>query len=373
MRSLAVQATALLAACGNANADDFMRHRNKHGKMLRLPLRRRTPAAVTLWKRELAKHLLENENQPPQLEQALKDTANITIHDFGNAQYFGAVSVGTPPTQFEVIYDTGSSNLWVPSAECTAFACQTKSLFNEAKSNTYVKNGTKFNIQYGSGPVAGFLGVDTLHLGDGENVELPKYTFAEITDVSGLGMAYAAGKFDGILGLGWDEISVDGIPTVVTSLIKEKLIDEPAFSFYLGGESGKDGELVLGGADPAHYTGEMTKVPVTIPGYWQVAMGAVSIGGVVIAKDQKAIVDSGTSILAGPTDVVLHSRSLGCSDGRCKVGAVNIFGKLLIPCDKEIGQLSFQLNGKEFTIDGNDIKIPMVKRWMNLFSWTCLG
>jgi hypothetical protein len=47
-----------------------------------------------------------------------------------------------------------------------------------------------------------------------------RYEFAEISDVSGLGMAYVAGKFDGILGLGWDTISVDHIPTVLTELIK---------------------------------------------------------------------------------------------------------------------------------------------------------
>ncbi|CAD7960924.1 unnamed protein product [Amoebophrya sp. A120] len=329
----------------------FMGHRKGGGpKLLKFPLRKQQSANDKLWREKLIKEI---QNPSAKTEKSsLQDTADITIHDFGNAQYFGAVAVGSPPTEFQVIYDTGSSNLWVPSSECTAFACQAKSLFNEAKSESYVKNGTKFHIQYGSGPVDGFLGQDTLHLGNSGNVKLEKYVFAEITDVSGLGMAYAAGKFDGILGLGWSTISVDGIPTVVQSLIDQKLIDQPAFSFFLGTESGADGELVIGGADPKHYTGDMTYVPVTREGYWQVLMTSMSVGGDVIAKNQAAIIDSGTSVLAGPTDVVNALAS--------KVGAVNIFGKMLIPCDKDIGTFTFSLNGHDFTLDGNDVKIPMV-------------
>jgi len=35
------------------------------------------------------------------------------IRDYVNAQYYGEVSIGSPKKTFEVIYDTGSSNLRV--------------------------------------------------------------------------------------------------------------------------------------------------------------------------------------------------------------------------------------------------------------------
>lgn len=75
---------------------------------------------------------------------------SVPLTDLADAEYYGQVKIGSPPQTFTVIYDTGSSNLWVPSATCDN--CKKKGdFYNSSSSSSYVPNGKPFALQYGTG------------------------------------------------------------------------------------------------------------------------------------------------------------------------------------------------------------------------------
>ena len=116
---------------------------------------------------------------------------NVIIRDLQNAQYYGTLEVGTPPQKFQVVFDTGSADLWVPSTTCptASMNCNGKTVFDSTKSSSYedVKPGAKsdFSIVYGSGSVTGTFGVDRVTVGDDYSVE--DQTFATVVSTDGLG------------------------------------------------------------------------------------------------------------------------------------------------------------------------------------------
>jgi len=277
-------------------------------------------------------------------------THEIDINDFQDAQYFGDISVGTPPQTVRVVYDTGSSNLWV-NKQSGWFSLHKH--YDDSKSSTYVKNGSVFKIQYGSGPVSGFYSKDTITMGD---VVISDYTFAEVDNTKGLGPAWLAGHFDGICGMGWDDISVDHVKTPLRALVDSKKLGANQFAFYLGA-GGAKGELVLGGVDPAHYTGDFAAVPVieTAPGktgYWALSMDDAKVGGNSVTSCKKAIVDSGTSLLAVPTT---DFKKIADAVGAKPVAPIPPFNKeYTVDCNSPGPDVEFVIGGKSYVLKKED-------------------
>ncbi|CAL9198216.1 unnamed protein product [Musa hybrid cultivar] len=244
-----------------------------------------------------------------------EDTDIVSLKNYMNAQYFGEIGIGSPAQKFTVIFDTGSSNLWVPSSKCYfSVACFLHSRYKSTRSSTYQKNGKSAAIHYGSGSISGFFSQDHVTTGD---LVVKYQDFIEATREPSV--TFVVAKFDGILGLGFKEISVGNAVPVWYNMIKQGLVKEPVFSFWFNrnADEGEGGEIVFGGVDPNHYKGEHIYVPVTQKGYWQFDMGDVHIDGQstgFCAGGCAAIADSGTSLIAGPMTVIAEiNQKIGAS------------------------------------------------------------
>ncbi len=99
------------------------------------------------------------------------DIGDSGLPAFLKSSFQGTIGIGTPPQPFNVIFDTGSANLWVPSAHCNIDAAGAacgrlgKHKYNSTGSSTYTHVGRPFHIRYGSGVLQGFLSQDDVALG----------------------------------------------------------------------------------------------------------------------------------------------------------------------------------------------------------------
>jgi saccharopepsin len=187
-----------------------------------------------------------------------------------------------------------------------------------------------------------------MQIGD---LKIKEQDFAEATSEPGL--AFAFGRFDGILGLGYDTISVNGIVPPFYNMINQGLLDEPVFAFYLGStENGEEdeSEAIFGGINKDHYTGKLTKIPLRRKAYWEVALDKITFGDASAELDNTGVIlDTGTSLIALPSTLAeLLNKEIGAKKG--------YNGQYTVECDKRdsLPDLTFTLTGHDFTIGPHD-------------------
>jgi saccharopepsin len=279
-------------------------------------------------------------------QEAIKGGHNVPLSNFMNAQYFAEISLGTPPQSFKVVLDTGSSNLWVPSSKCTSIACFLHAKYESGSSSTYKANGTEFKIQYGSGSMEGFVSSDKFTMG---GLTVSGQDFAEATKEPGL--AFAFGKFDGILGLAYDTIAVNHITPPFYNFVNQKLVEDPVFTFRMGSSEEDGGEAVFGGIDESHYKGSnIHYVPVRQKAYWEVELEKIAFGDEVLELESTgAAIDTGTSLIALPSDIAEMLNT--------QIGAKKSWnGQYTLDCSKvpSLPDLTFYFDGKPYPLSGSD-------------------
>ncbi|XP_015272501.1 PREDICTED: cathepsin E [Gekko japonicus] len=276
-------------------------------------------------------------------ECAAVQEVNEPLLNYFDVEYFGQISIGTPPQNFTVLFDTGSSNLWVPSVYCVSKACVEHSRFHPSASSTYSEVGTPFSIQYGTGSLTGIIGSDQVTV---EGITVANQQFAE--SVNEPGNTFLDSEFDGILGLAYPSLAVDGVTPVFDNMMAQNLVDLPMFSVYMNRneESSVGGELIWGGFDPSHFSGNLNWVPVTKQGYWQILLDNIKVNGNIefCAEGCQAIVDTGTSLITGPSEDIIQMQKL--------IGAVPMDGEYAVECSNlnVMPDVTFTINGNPYTL-----------------------
>ncbi|KAL4255013.1 peptidase A1 family protein [Abortiporus biennis] len=158
------------------------------------------PVKITLASRKVSsKRLLQRRTLSP---------SNVPLANYFNGtdlQWFGNLTVGTPPQTFTVVFDTGSSTLEVPGIQCGT-ACENQRTFAPSKSSTFVDGGLTGNVTFGTG-----VGVDPVI---GDNWQLSLRSATDTVSVGGLSVdsvnfylitnqtpTFASDPFDGIQGM----------------------------------------------------------------------------------------------------------------------------------------------------------------------------
>ncbi|XP_070686834.1 gastricsin-like [Pempheris klunzingeri] len=265
-------------------------------------------------------------------------SANMYINNYADTTYYGAISIGTPPQSFEVLFDTGSANLWVDSVYCNTQACNTHKKFNPQQSSTYSAKGQSFYLPYGAGSLDGTFGYDTVNVG---GIVITNQEIGLSTNEPGQNFVVA--QFDGILGLSYPTISAGGETPVMDNMISQNLLSYDMFAFYLsrGGQQGS--VLSFGGVDNSLYQGQIYWTPVTSETYWQIGVDGFEINGQETgwcSQGCQSIVDTGTSTLTAPSQLLGYiMQAIGAQRSQ--------YGMYMVDCSQinNLPTLSFVISG----------------------------
>ncbi|KAG9330588.1 hypothetical protein JZ751_023724, partial [Albula glossodonta] len=221
----------------------------------------------------------------------------------------------------------------------------TEPMTNDAdQSSTFRYTSRSLSIQYGTGSMTGFLGYDTVGVG---GISVPNQIFG----LSQSEAAFMANMVaDGILGLAFPSISSSGATPVFDNMMNQQLVSQDLFSVYLSSNK-QDGSVVMfGEIDQSYYTGAITWVPLSSETYWQISMDSVTINGNTVACSGgcQAIVDTGTSLIVGPSSDINNINAW--------VGAsTNQYGDATVNCNNigNMPDVTFVINGHSFTISSS--------------------
>ncbi|KAK6752820.1 hypothetical protein RB195_003930 [Necator americanus] len=348
-----------------------------------IPVKRITPPMVKMLRAGTWSNYVEDMRQRClQLPVLKEDKVHVQdVLGYANVEYLGEITIGTPPQMFRVVLGTGSSALWVPDNSCyrersdacleskcdrgyptcckltgkleDENACKEKRRFDQEKSNTYIKTDERWCAEYTTGGARGFYGNDTVRFGsEGKNqLVVPGTWFGQAEHIDRF---FANVHLDGIVGLGFTELSNEGVVPPIIRAIDLGLLDKPIFTVYFKSVGDKEGvyggAFTWGGLDPDHCDDEIAYVRLTDAKQWQFRLQSVSSKDYHLSSGWEAISDTGTSLNAAPVGVLANIAKLYDAEYLPKEELY------IVDCDKNV-TVEVTIDKKRYTMTAKNLLI----------------
>ncbi|KAA1473206.1 acid protease [Dentipellis sp. KUC8613] len=262
--------------------------------------------------------------------------------------YTALVGFGTNPAPFNMLMDSGSSDLWVYSSVCPQRGTN-QGITSAASPQLQVNTQAKWRVSYGDGSqVSGFMARDNLNIA---GLSFPGYIFGLAGLVDG---SISEKSVDGIIGFGTQRSARMKQPNLAQIFADQGIIPAPVAGWFLSRsrDGGHGGELSLGAPNPAKFNPATLTPPLANlnGGYWCVTVAGVRVNNFAIPSiaNRVATFDTATSQILMPLqDAGFINQQLGAllDAPTCK---------FYIPCNTD-RQVAFRIAGQDWAIDLRDL------------------
>lgn len=286
------------------------------------------------------------------------DTGIVAATPQGNdVEYLAPVTIGGQT--INVDFDTGSSDLWVFSAELPPAQRGRHQLYDPQRSPSFNElPGHTFSITYGDGSgAAGVVGTDLVDIGgvqvNQQAVELAtRVSQSFVEDVQN----------NGLLGLAFSQLNAV-TPNKQKTFFDNVLpsLPEPLFTADL--RHNTPGAYEFGRIDTSKFTGDLTWIPINKTlGFWQFQTSSFGVDtGPGIALQQtptgQAIADTGTTLMVVSQEISdgYYSKVPGAQQD-------DALGGVTVPCNARLPDLFVDVGGVYMArIKGEDINFAKVQ------------
>ncbi|KAM0755529.1 acid protease [Meredithblackwellia eburnea MCA 4105] len=301
-------------------------------------------------------------------KKMVKKSASVSMTNEEDAEYYGTISIGTPSTSYQVIFDTGSADLVMATNNCDGCESTTDG-YDASDSSTSSSSSTTFSITYGSGDASGTLLSDTVSIG-GYTVSNQTFAACDVMD------NIVTGDIDGLLGMGWQGIASSGAVPLLEGLWKDGTLGTGEFGFAFTSYSADEitsetlagGTLTIGGVDTSYYTGSINWISIVQPsGYWSIPLEGVSSQGTSLGLTASAaVIDTGTSLIGAPTSAVQEIYAQ--IEGSEEISLSGESGYYSYPCSTSVN-VTFTFGGVNYAISSEDFN----SGYVDSRGTTCLG